>query len=344
MHCPGWGWSPPPELPPAPPSRASKQHTPISSKATSHLEPKATEREVLPLSLREVQTSSEKNINTSKYQQQHRQLPFPTPPSALLYNSFGAHTVATPSLVDHSLQHYCLPFAALCCRKRRRDYLEPAELPRAGTRGPKYRTGPLGPTPVYPRATLVTLAPWPLRVFFFYRVHRRASGVMRSSSSTGGRRRTSSGSSGNLGPVASRARESVESGSSAVDLAELLEKKDLSAAEVMVIRQSMVQVCDETMMLLRSRSVFSCCWSLAPVENWFRMRLACGVSGESLREQAAVVDSTLAFPKFILLYVLTLLSRARPTPLLTPTRKLPVVSGNRKGMSARCSCVGDITE
>lgn len=75
-----------------------------------------------------------------------------------------------------------------------------------------------------------------------------ASGVMRSSSSTSGRRRTSSGSSGSLGPVASKAGESVESGSSAVDLAELLEKKDLSAAEVMVIRQSMVQVCDRCVM------------------------------------------------------------------------------------------------
>lgn len=38
--------------------------------------------------------------------------------------------------------------------------------------------------------------------------------------------------------------ESSEAGeSSALDLAELLEKKDLSAAEVRVIRQNMVQVC-----------------------------------------------------------------------------------------------------
>eukprot|EP00903_Cladosiphon_okamuranus_P021426 g19695.t1 len=89
-----------------------------------------------------------------------------------------------------------------------------------------------------------------------------ASEGMRISGGSGGRRRTSSGSSesGNLGPVAvgSKAREgqreteSLEGGgesvggsrSSALDLAELLEKKDLSAAEVMVIRQSMVQTQD----------------------------------------------------------------------------------------------------
>lgn len=71
---------------------------------------------------------------------------------------------------------------------------------------------------------------------------------MRSSSGSSGRRRTSSGSSGNLGSVASKARDSSEIGSSALDLAELLEKKDLSAAEVMVIRQSMVQVCDESVL------------------------------------------------------------------------------------------------
>lgn len=73
---------------------------------------------------------------------------------------------------------------------------------------------------------------------------------MRSSGGSSGRRRTCSGSSGNLGPVASKARESLErgSGSSALDLAELLEKKELSTAEVMVIRQSMVQVCDASML------------------------------------------------------------------------------------------------
>ena len=203
--------------------------------------------------------------------------------------------MAIPSLVDHSLQHYCLPFAALLLPKTTarlfRTRRNPERAPGAPSTGQDLWALPLS-------IPVLHWSPWPrgpLRVFFFNRVHIRASGVMRSSSSTGGRRRTSSGSSGNLGPVASRARESVESGSSAVDLAELLEKKDLSAAEVMVIRQSMVQVCDESMILLRSRSVFSCCWSLAPVENWFRMRLACGVSGESLREQAAVVDSTLRF-------------------------------------------------
>ena len=86
---------------------------------------------------------------------------------------------------------------------------------------------------------------------------------MRSSGGSSARRRTSSGSSGNLGPVASKARESLEtagasgsgSGSSALDLAELLEKKELSAAEVLVIRQSMVQVCGAYMSMSAGLSV-----------------------------------------------------------------------------------------
>ena len=69
-------------------------------------------------------------------------------------------------------------------------------------------------------------------------------GMRSSSSSSGSGRRRSTGGSGNLGAAASKARESLERGgsSSALDLAELLEKKDLSAAEVLVIRQNMVQV------------------------------------------------------------------------------------------------------
>lgn len=55
-------------------------------------------------------------------------------------------------------------------------------------------------------------------------------------------------SDGNLAPVASRAREStdrlVEEGVSAGELEEILEKKELTPREVMVIRQNMVQVRD----------------------------------------------------------------------------------------------------
>lgn len=52
-------------------------------------------------------------------------------------------------------------------------------------------------------------------------------------------------SDGNLAPVASRARESTgraETGVSAGELEEILEKKELTPHEVMVIRQNMVQV------------------------------------------------------------------------------------------------------
>lgn len=53
-------------------------------------------------------------------------------------------------------------------------------------------------------------------------------------------------SDGNLGQVALKARESQSQAgggvSTAVDLAEILEKKDLSEHETKVIRESMVQV------------------------------------------------------------------------------------------------------
>ncbi|CAN0014836.1 unnamed protein product [Scytosiphon promiscuus] len=73
---------------------------------------------------------------------------------------------------------------------------------------------------------------------------------MRSSSGSGIRRRSNNSSGGSLSHLAAKAGE-VEGGSStitststsstAVQLAELLEKKELSPAEVMVIRQSMTQ-------------------------------------------------------------------------------------------------------
>ncbi|CAB1096762.1 unnamed protein product [Ectocarpus sp. CCAP 1310/34] len=73
---------------------------------------------------------------------------------------------------------------------------------------------------------------------------------MRSSSNTSSRRSRSksggrTGSSGNLGVIAAKARgEQHTRSSSVVDLVDILEKKELSAAEVMVIRQSMVQTQD----------------------------------------------------------------------------------------------------
>lgn len=65
------------------------------------------------------------------------------------------------------------------------------------------------------------------------RVEREAEG-MRSS-----RRRFSDG---NLGPVVAKARVSGSEGVSASELEEILEKKELTPHETMVIRQSMVQV------------------------------------------------------------------------------------------------------
>ncbi|CAM9348424.1 unnamed protein product [Ectocarpus sp. 8 AP-2014] len=73
---------------------------------------------------------------------------------------------------------------------------------------------------------------------------------MRSRSNTSSRRSRSNsggkaGSSGNLGVIAAKARgEQHTRSSSVVDLVDILEKKELSAAEVMVIRQSMVQTQD----------------------------------------------------------------------------------------------------
>lgn len=54
-------------------------------------------------------------------------------------------------------------------------------------------------------------------------------------------------SDGNLGQVALKARDYQAGGvSTAVDLAEILEKKDLSEHETKVIRESMVQVRRDT--------------------------------------------------------------------------------------------------
>lgn len=105
-------------------------------------------------------------------------------------------------------------------------------------------------------------------------------------SSSGSKRRTSSGSSGNLGTVASKARQSWESGSSALDLAELLEKKELSAAEVVVIRQSMVQVCDASV-LACFRRIISCGQPFAPVGD------GCMAMGFSISR--ALTKSVVAF-------------------------------------------------
>lgn len=63
-----------------------------------------------------------------------------------------------------------------------------------------------------------------------------STGMRKNSATSSSRRR----GSGNLGPGTTAVAQGGES--SALDLAELLEKKDLSAAEVMVIRQNMVQV------------------------------------------------------------------------------------------------------